>query len=243
MYSISLPVLPILGAITCYLSYWVDKFLFCNYYRTPPIYSDAMSRTSTSLLGYLVFLHLVMSLWMMGNEEIFQGEPLSGQEYPTGLGYGISANQSLRDKLLKKHLFPLEVALFVSVAWTLVSNISSTFLRKVCGFLQCLICMTGTKVKALTKSMNTVQVSYSSARDRGIIKGLTSFNILQNPTYQEAFAITPDFANSHSRIESIRGYNTKEGERRLSDRPNPPSEGLGRGDDSADLSITDAHVI
>ena len=149
MYSISLPVLPILGAITCYLSYWVDKFLFCNYYRTPPIYSDAMSRTSTSLLGYLVFLHLVMSLWMMGNEEIFQGEALSGQEYPAGLGYGISANQSLRDKLLKKHLFPLEVALFVSVAWTLVSNISSTFLRKVCGFLQCLICMTGTKVKAL----------------------------------------------------------------------------------------------
>ena len=243
MYSISLPVLPILGAITCYLSYWVDKFLFCNYYRTPPIYSDAMSRTSTSLLGYLVFLHLVMSLWMMGNEEIFQGEALSGQEYPAGLGYGISANQSLRDKLLKKHLFPLEVALFVSVAWTLVSNISSTFLRKVCGFLQCLICMTGTKVKALTESMNTVTVSYSSARDRGIIKGLTSFNILQNPTYQEAFAITPDFANSHSRIESIRGYNTKEGERRLSDRPNPKSEGLGRGDDSADLSITDAHVI
>ena len=234
MYSISLPVLPVLGAITCYLSYWADKFLFCNYYRTPPMYSDAMSRMSTSLLGYLVFLHLVMSLWMMGNEEIFQGEPLSGQEYPAELGYGIRSSIP-REKLLKKHLFPLEVALFVSVAWTLVSNISSTFLRKVCGFLQCLICMTGTKVKALTKSMNTVQVSYSSARDRGIIKGLTSFNILQNPTYQEAFAITPEFANSHSRIESIRGYNTKEGEGILMDHANPPSEGLGKGDNSADV--------
>jgi hypothetical protein len=234
MYSISMPILPVLGAITCYLSYWADKFLFCNYYRTPPLYSDAMSRTSTSLLGYLVFLHLGMSLWMMGNEQIFEGEPLQCQEDPAELGYGTRSG-----KILKKHLFPLEVALFILVAWTIVSNISSTFLRKVCGFLQCLMCMTGTKAKALTKSMNTVQVSYSSARDRGIIKGLTSFNILQNPTYQEAFAITPEFANSHNRIESIRGYSTKEGERRLC------REKRGSGGETIrlDLSTTNVHVI
>ncbi len=60
--------------------------------------------------------------------------------------------------------------------------------------------------------MNTIQVDYSSARDREIMKGLSSYNILQNPKYQEAFAITPEFAASHNRVTSIRGYNTKEGD-------------------------------
>jgi hypothetical protein len=29
--------------------------------------------------------------------------------------------------------------------------------------------------------------------------------------YQEAFAISPEFATTHHRLSSIRGYNTKEG--------------------------------
>jgi hypothetical protein len=184
MYAISMPLLPVLGALSCYITYWVDKFLFCNYYRTPPMYSDSMSKTSTSLLGYLVILHLVMSLWMMGCEEIFQGEPLSGQKHPTQLGYGIRSS-TLGETLLKEHLLPLELALFVFVAGTLVSNISSTFIGKICEFLRCLFCMTGEKVRARRSSMNTVQVNYSSAANRGIIKGVSSYDLLQNPTYKD----------------------------------------------------------
>jgi hypothetical protein len=60
--------------------------------------------------------------------------------------------------------------------------------------------------------MNTLEVNYSSARDREIIRGLSTYNILQNPKYQEAFAITPEFAATHNRVSSIRGYNTKEGD-------------------------------
>ncbi len=184
MYAISMPLLPVLGALSCYITYWVDKFLFCNYYRTPPMYSDSMSKTSTSLLGYLVILHLVMSLWMLGCEEIFQGEPLSGQKHPTQLGYGIRSS-TLGETLLKEHLLPLELALFVFVAGTLVSNISSTFIGKICEFLRCLFCMTGEKVRARRSSMNTVQVNYSSAANRGIIKGVSSYDLLQNPTYKD----------------------------------------------------------
>ncbi len=205
MYSISMPLLPVLGAISCYLSYWVEKFLFCNYYRTPPMYSDSMSKTSSSLLGCLVILHLVMSLWMMGCEEIFQGEPLSGREYSTELGHDIQSS-NIGKKLLKKHLLPLELALYIFVACTLVLNISSTFFRKICEFLQCLLCMTGEKVRARRSSMNTVKVDYSSAAKRGIIKGVYSYDLLQNPTYKEA------------------AINFTEGERRLSDHAN-----LGRG--------------
>jgi len=210
MYAISMPLMPIFGAVSCFLSYWVDKFLFCNFYQTPPMYSDEMGKKGTSLLGYLVILHIGMSLWMMGCEEIFQGEPLSGQQYPDDWRKGTSS--TFRQKLFKKHLFPIEMTLIIFVAGMLLSRVSSTFLRKVCGCLQCLTCSTGNKLKGLKNNMNTVQVNYSSARDREIIKGLSSYNILQNPKYQEAFAITPEFATNHNRVTSIRGYNTKEGD-------------------------------
>lgn len=147
----------------------------------------------------------------MGCEEIFQGEPLSGEQYPEDLRKGIRAS-TFEEKLFKKHLFPIEMALFIYVAAMLLSNASSSFLRKVFGCLQCLTCRKGGKLKTLKNNMNTVQVNYSSARDRDIIKGLSSYNILQNPKYQEAFAISPEFAANHSRVTSIRGYNTKEGD-------------------------------
>lgn len=38
---------------------------------------------------------------------------------------------------------------------------------------------------------------------------LWSFMIINR--YQEAFAISPEFATTHHRLSSIRGYNTKEG--------------------------------
>lgn len=187
MYAISMPIMPILGAVSCYLSYWVDKFLFCNFYRTPPMYSDDMGKRCTSLLGYLVILHLGMSLWMMGCEEIFQGERLSGEQYPEDLRLGLRSS-TMQEKLMKKHLFPIEVTLVMFVAWMLLSRVSSTFLRKFCGCLQCMTCSRGSKLKDLKNNMNTVQVDYSSARDREIIKGLSSYNILQNPKYQEVSA-------------------------------------------------------
>ena len=147
----------------------------------------------------------------MGCEEIFIGEALSVEQYPSVNGIR-KAPSSFGDKLAKKHLFPIEMALVVFVSWMLLSRVSTTFLKKVCGCLQCLTCSKGNTVKSLRKNMNTVQVDYSSARDREIIKGLSSYNILQNPKYQEAFAITPEFAANHNKVSSIRGYNTKEGD-------------------------------
>ena len=35
-----MPVLPFIGALSFYISFWVDKYLFCNFYRIPPKYSD-----------------------------------------------------------------------------------------------------------------------------------------------------------------------------------------------------------
>ncbi|KAL7497202.1 hypothetical protein ACHAWT_005249 [Skeletonema menzelii] len=205
MYAISMPLMPMIGAFSCYLSYWVDKFLFCNFYRTPPRYSDRMGKKCTKLLGFLIVLHMIMSLWMMGGGQIFQGESLSGQQ----LG-DIAA--SWRARLLKRHLFTIEATLVLFVSCIILSQFSSAFWSRVCDCLRCLTCRKGNRVKGLRNNMNTLQVDYTSARDREIIRGLSSYNILQNPKYQEAFAITQEFAATHNKVSSIRGYNTKEGD-------------------------------
>lgn len=205
MYAISMPLMPMIGAFSCYVSYWVDKFLFCNFYRTPPRYSDRMGKKCTKLLGFLIVLHMIMSLWMMGGGHIFQGESFSGQQ----LG-DISASWTA--SLRKRHLFTIEATLILFVTSIFLSQCSSAFWGRVCDCLRCLTCRKGIRVKGLRNNMNTLQVDYTSARDRGIIRGLSSYNILQNPKYQEAFAITPEFAATHNKVSSIRGYNTKEGD-------------------------------
>jgi hypothetical protein len=205
MYAISMPLMPMIGAFSCYLSYWVDKFLFCNFYRTPPRYSDRMGKKCTKLLGFLIVLHMCMSLWMMGGGHIFQGESLSGKQID-------SITASWRTRLLKRHLLTIEVTLVLFVTCIFLSHFSSAFLSRVCGCIRCLTCQKGNRVRGLQNNMNTLQVNYTSARDREIIRGLSSYNILQNPKYQEAFAITPEFAAMHNKVSSIGGYNTKEGD-------------------------------
>ena len=193
MYAISMPLMPIFGAISCYISYWVDKFLFCNFYKAPPIYSDAMGKKSTVLVGCLVLLHTLMSMWMLGSEEIFQGVQLSGDHHPSNLRSGVGeATSSMQVKLFKKHLLPLQMTLVAFVGYMVSTHLSTSFIRRLCGCLRCLTCSSRSgEIRTLKKNMNTVQVNYSSARDRELIKGLSTYNILQNPTYQEAFAITP----------------------------------------------------
>jgi hypothetical protein len=53
---------------------------------------------------------------------------------------------------------------------------------------------------------NTINIPYTRAVRRGVIKGLTNYNILQNPKYKEAFAITDVFAMNHSRVKSLRHF-------------------------------------
>jgi len=52
--------------------------------------------------------------------------------------------------------------------------------------------------------MNSVQVTYTRAKERGLIKGLNDYNILQNPNYRDAFGVDAKFAAHHRHVTSIR---------------------------------------
>lgn len=49
-------------------------------------------------------------------------------------------------------------------------------------------------------------MTYVRAVKRNLIKGLATYNILQNPAYKEAFGITWKFAIDHHDVRSIRKH-------------------------------------
>lgn len=206
MYAISMPILPIIGFLSFFCSYWIDKYLFCNFYRIPPKYSDKIGSRSTSLIGYAIVLHILMSCWMLGNSQIFPGEYFSDR----GAESIEVGDLTITDVVFKKHIMILIAIGIFFVTNSFLQRFLSTFVHALTKVTRCLVCSIGNKVQKLTKVMNTVQVSYSGARERGVIKGLASYNIMQNPKYQEAFAITREFAERNNRLSAIRGYNTKE---------------------------------
>lgn len=173
MYSISMPVLPFIGAVSFYLSYWVDKFLFCNFYRVPPKYSDSIGSNSSSLIGYGIMLHIAMSCWILGSNQIFMGQNIFKNS---------SFTYRWTHAMFKMHIIPLEVLGIVFVVGLFMRHSLVTFTSTFTKFLLCLTCSNG-DMRRLTKTMNTVQVDYGAARARGVIKGLASYNILQNPKY------------------------------------------------------------
>jgi hypothetical protein len=52
-------------------------------------------------------------------------------------------------------------------------------------------------------------VTYVRAVQRNLIKGLATYNVLQNPLYKEAFGITWKFAVDHRDVRSVRSIKVR----------------------------------
>ena len=214
VYALSMPVLLFIGALSFFLSYWVDKWLFCRFYRTPPGYSDRMGKTASKLLGFGIVVHLIMSMWSLGtNDKIFDGlDAFVNGNTPSNINVGALTSLIQRLVLQKRHLVILEAVLLIFFATLVVSKFSRGLGGGLLALCRCIACQaTKNQAKKIEARRNTVDVDYRSACQRGIIKGLASFNILKNSRYAEAFGITAEFAESHKRVSSIRGLNVKEG--------------------------------
>jgi hypothetical protein len=180
IYAISMPILPLIGAFSFYISYWVDKFLFCNFYRTPPKYSNDIGQRSTQLIGLCILLHLIVSCWTLGNGEIFIGRFI-GKRKVTDEVYKLLHNIQISHVVTKRHIVILELVSLCFLGGIALYSTASRFRMAVKRIWMCLICSSGDKVGKLRAVMNTVQVRYSVAHHQGIIKGVSSYNILKNP--------------------------------------------------------------
>lgn len=225
VYAAAMPLLLLIGALTFYVGYWVDKFLFLRFYRIPPQYGRELSRGVANTIQVALLLHILVSMWAFGQDQLFD----TPVDVTSLLGRNIDrltlwVHGSIRHHLLKVHIQPLLALLVVLGSLMVGRQVVNGVLNTVCTLVRVLTCRKSDKPKSrhdverptgccwrgpgggLLDEMNCVDVSYPRAVERGLIKGLHTYNILQNPSYAAAFGIGPRFAERHCHVESIRGH-------------------------------------
>lgn len=229
MYMAGMPAMLWIGCACFYVNYWMDKYLFCNFYRIPPQYSDTMGRMATQLLGLSIITHLLMSIWIMGNKAIFVSEAFDAgtavEEYESSYN-PLKLLDS--DNLEQRHIIPLAVFLVLIVAVWIINQQTKEFTHFTKNIINFITCGSGSKTETLMSTMNTVDVTYTRAKQRGLIKGLNTYNILRNPKYQEAFNIDGEFAAKHRHVTSIRKLNLNN--RSMSTENRAQGQWVERGD-------------
>lgn len=219
IFSMGIPLLNMVGFFAFLMTYFVEKFLFIHYYRSPPRYSSSIALAATRMIPLAVVVHIIFSIWMLSIDEIFantdSNNALTDQ---AGASASASNNSFIVNAWIsasKKETFPL----FVLLVLVVLALIFEFFSEKVFGsvgeaFVAIFgpVCSRWGAMKEIRKYNEMKQknektkaaVTYSRAIQRGIFKGLATYNILQNPYYMEAFSISSKFASEHTSVNSLK---------------------------------------
>lgn len=117
-----------------------------------------------------------MSIWILGNQQILYGDNVFKKR-----DFKIPGNIKLKDITFKKHVMILESLFLVFIFTYACKRALFGFALSIDKCLRCMFCCNGYKLEKLKSLLNTVNVRFSNAKKRGVIKGLASYNILQNP--------------------------------------------------------------
>ena len=71
IYSAGMPLLYPISMLQYFATYWIDKFLFLRFYRTPPRYGAEMSETVRRIMLAAIFIHFAIAFYMYSNSAIF----------------------------------------------------------------------------------------------------------------------------------------------------------------------------
>lgn len=231
VYAATMPILLLIGALSFYVGYWADKFLFLRFYRIPPCYGRELSRGVANTIQIALLLHVLVSIWSFSQDNLFETPP----DTNSPLGRTIQASTrwmhaSTAKHLQKTHIQPLVVLFLVLATAILARQVINAVVSTVSALLRiltyrahiahpqynhdeeqpksgrdCSSCACLGKADGL-ESVNCIQVTYPRAIERGLIKGLHTYNILANPRYKNAFGIGDRFARAHCHVESMRGH-------------------------------------
>lgn len=71
LYSSGIPLFYIVGFVSFFTMYWIDKYLFVSFYKTPPRYGTELNEISRNLMQYALVGHFVLGFYMYSNSQIF----------------------------------------------------------------------------------------------------------------------------------------------------------------------------
>lgn len=125
-----------------------------------------------------------------------------------------STSTSLENRVTGTATLPLFVFLCIIFAIRVATHFSKTLLHALKAILRSLVGRCGSEQANILKDQHSkasaqAVVSYTRAVQRNLIKGLATYNILQNPIYKEAFAITWKFAMENKRVLEVRQMKAK----------------------------------
>ena len=66
-----MPLMYLVGLVQFVLQYWMDKWLFLRFYKTPPRYGLEMLHISHKLMLYAIVIHYAFGAYMLSNSQIF----------------------------------------------------------------------------------------------------------------------------------------------------------------------------
>eukprot|EP01036_Dinobryon_divergens_P028342 gene28342-37274_t len=212
-FSTGIPLLYIIAAVNFLLYYVVEKFLFIHFYKAPPHFNAHIGKSATSMIPVAVGLHLAMSIWVLSNPELFSTEASSTAQavLANNAVSTAAAKSTIQDRVLGKYTFPLFALLCAILLYEFLKFVVIRLLYSAEEYwnLWMVCCFWRSRESLSTKGKAQYLVTYTRAVQRKLIKGLSTYNMLQNPIYKEAFAITWKFAVENKTVRSVRNIKTK----------------------------------
>jgi len=151
-----------------------------------------------------------MSIWVLSNQDFFSTKVATGTSIVNSASIYLNATQ-IYGRINQDHTFPLFVLMILVIA----TRLFVFFMHRIVKLLRftCNFCFGDTsKREAFLEEYNRAYelshaqrqvTTYPRAVERNIIKGLATYNILQNPLYKELFGITWRFALEHQHVRSV----------------------------------------
>lgn len=211
-FSTGIPLLYPIAAVNFILFYLVEKYQFVHVYKIPPHFNTLVGRRATALVPLAILIHLVMSIWVLSNNALFNTNRDDNSSVVNTSVFGAT----IAEKITAKATFPLFITFCVLIFMRLMMSFLRAFwqtLMKIYMMFFAFLCAKRAaayaKKKPKKKSAAKDVVAYTRAVQRNLIKGLSTYNILLNPHYKEAFGITWKFAAENKNVRDVKNIKAK----------------------------------
>ncbi len=228
-YSTGIPILYAAGAVSAFLTYWVDKYFFTKVTRTPAQFSTKLGMWANSVLHYAAVIHLLFGIWMLSSPFMFPLDPSQNrlgllETFSNSVGVApedlelIDSNSTtgltefglaVQDRFTRDASIPNLLLLLLLVLYRLLSNFAvfvklfdrvARVLYKVFAY-----CFSGVNLEASANPyQDERQMTFQQATDLGAFRGITSYNILANPRYADAFNLSEDVGGEKSLLDVLK---------------------------------------
>ena len=122
-FNLGIPLLNWIGLVNCFLFYCIDKYFFVHVCCSPARLNIRLSKRVRSLIPGAIMINLVMALWTLSNDDIFENEwsPEAKQFSSAQKGYlSVDMVANISSKLYQSHMFPILLVIVSAIGLKLM---------------------------------------------------------------------------------------------------------------------------